>query len=151
MTTKPPRNGQLGTSINFQSLDAQLHPKPLYRANAVGGTATRGVATSSSALTAAFKGEELALVGKGGECGGRQDKISSVKVSLMVTVPLTNESILTYGAELERWNANNKQRFSVLIIYFKGAANSFLIRFAGRPDSRQQLKGQAAWKAIAEK
>ena len=61
----------------------------------------------------------------------------------MVTVPLTDGLILANGAELERLDAYNKQLYSVLFLSFEGAANSFLIRFAGRPDTRQQPDGLA--------
>ena len=52
------------------------------------------------------------------------------------TVPLMDELILANGAELERWIVCNKQLYSVLFLSTKGEANSFLVRFPGRPGSR---------------
>ena len=69
----------------------------------------------------------------------------------MVAVWPTDKLILTNGAELEGWDAYNKQLFSVLFLSIKCTANSFLVRFSGRPDSRQQPDGQAAWKAMTQK
>ena len=69
----------------------------------------------------------------------------------MATVSLTDELILVNQAELVRWDACNKQLYSVLFLYTKGTVNSFLVRFAERPDLRKQSDGQAAWKAVAEK
>ena len=66
-------------------------------------------------------------------------------------VEIVDELILANGAELERRDAHNKQLFSALILPTKGVANSFLVRFAGRTDSRQQLDGQAAWKEVTDK
>ena len=79
------------------------------------------------------------------------EEISSVTVPSMATVPLTDELILANRAEVVRWDACNKQLYSVLFLCTKGAANSFLVRFAGRPDSRQHSNGQAAWRATGEK
>ena len=72
-------------------------------------------------------------------------------VPSMATVPPTDELILANQAELVRWGTLNKQLYSVLFSCTKGAANSLLVRFAGRPDSRQQPDGQAAWRAMGEK
>ena len=69
----------------------------------------------------------------------------------MLTVPPTDELTLANRAELVRWDAYNKQLYSVLFLFTKRASNSFLVRFAGRPNSRQQPDGQAAWKAMGEK
>ena len=66
-------------------------------------------------------------------------------------VEILDELIFTNGAELERRDAYNKQLFSALFLSTKGEANSFLFRFAGRTDSRQQLDGQAAWKEVTDK
>ena len=41
--------------------------------------------------------------------------------------------------------------YLVLFLSTQGTANSFLVRFAGRPDSKQQPDRQAAWKAMDEK
>ena len=41
--------------------------------------------------------------------------------------------------------------YSVLVLCTKGAANRFLVRFAGRPDPRHQPDGQAALEAMGEK
>ena len=72
-------------------------------------------------------------------------------ISSMVTVPPTDERILANGAELERWGVYNKHLYNVLFLSTKGAVNSFLVRFAGRPVSSQQPDGHAAWKAMIEK
>ena len=72
------------------------------------------------------------------EGGGEHGEISSVRV------PSTDELILTN-------RAYNKQLYSVLFLCAKGGANSFLICFAGRPGSRQQSDGQAAWRTMGEK
>ena len=68
-----------------------------------------------------------------------------------MTFPPTGEFILTIVAERERWDAYNKQPYSVLFLSSKGAVNSFFVRFAGKPDSRQQPDGQVAGKAMIEK
>ena len=68
----------------------------------------------------------------------------------MVKGPSTDEQILANRAELVQWDAYNKQLYSVLFLCTKGVANSFLVRFAGRPGSRQQPDGQAAWRAMGE-
>ena len=67
-----------------------------------------------------------------------------------MTAPPAEELILANAAKLERWDAYNKQLFSVLFLFTKDAANSFLIRLTGRPNSRQQFDGQAAWKPMAK-
>ena len=69
----------------------------------------------------------------------------------MATVPPTDELILANRAELVRWDAYNKQMYGVLFLCTKDAANSFLVRFAGRPDSRQQPDGQASYRTTSEK
>ena len=84
----------------------------------------------------------------GVEGGGQHEEISSVTVPSMATVPSTDEFILANRAELVQWDAYNKQLYSVLFLCTKSAANNFLVRFAGRPGSRQQPDGQAAWRAI---
>ena len=67
-------------------------------------------------------------------------------VSLMVIVLPMDKLILADGTELERWDVYNKQLYSILVLSTKGAANSFLVRFAGRTNLRQQPHGQAALK-----
>ena len=62
-----------------------------------------------------------------------------------------DEPILANGAELERWSVYKKQLYSVLVLSTKGVANTFLVLFAGGPDTRQQPDGQAAWTTIIEK
>ena len=69
----------------------------------------------------------------------------------LATVPPMDKLILTNRAELVRWDAYNTQFYSVLVLCTKGAANSFLVRFARRSDSRQQLDEQAAWRAMGKK
>ena len=135
-------------------LDGRLRPEPLfdYRTRrGRGRPATSGMATSSSVPADALKGEETTPVGEGGEGDGRHEEIFSLTVPSMVTVPPTDELIFANGAELERWDACNQKLYSVLFLSTKGSANSFLERFAGRPDSRQQPDGQTAWKAMTEK
>ena len=44
-----------------------------------------------------------------------------------------------------------KQLVSVRSYFLTGATDSFLIRFAGEADPRQQSDGQAAWKAMIKK
>ena len=123
-------------------LDGQLRPELLYRnRRGRGRPATRSVTTSSSALADAMEGEKPT---PGVEGGGQHEEISSVTVASMATVPSTDELILANRAELVQWDAYNKQLYSVVFLYTKGAANSFLVRFAGRPSSRQQPDGQAA-------
>ena len=135
-------------------LGGQLRPQLLYRTGyGRGRPATRGVTTSSSALADALKGEESAPGGESIEGGGQDEEISSVTVPSMATVPPTDELILANRAELliVRWDAYNKQMYSVLFLCTKDAANSFLVRFAGRPDSRQQSDGQASYRTTSEK
>ena len=74
-----------------------------------------------------------------------------VTLPSIVIVPPSDECILANGAELERWNAYNKQLYSVLFLPIKGTANSFLVRLAGRADSRKQPDVQAAWKGMTKK
>ena len=70
----------------------------------------------------------------------------------IVTVPMTDELIIANPAEIERWDACIKQLYSVLFLSTKGAANSFLVRFAGRPGAKQQPDEQAlAGKTKAKK
>ena len=102
----------------------------------------------SSALADAMEGEEP-TPGVGG--GGQHEQISSVTVPSMATVPSTDELILANRAELVQWDTYNKQFYSVLFLYTIDAANSFLVRFAGRPCSRQQPDRRAAWRATGEK
>ena len=107
--------------------------------------------TSSSALTDALQGEEPTPGGEGGEGGRRHEEILSVTVPPMVTISPMGELIPPNETELERWDAYNKRIFSVLFLSIKGAANSLLVCFAGRPESRQQPNGQVAWKALTQK
>ena len=107
--------------------------------------------TNSSALADALEDEEWILGCGCGKGGGRHEEISTVTVSSMVTFPPTDEVIFANEAELKRWDVYNKQLYSVLFLCTIGAANSFLVRFVGRPDSRQQTDGQAAWKTMPEK
>ena len=152
MATNSPRNGQFGTSRNLPYLDGQFHPEPLYRTRRGRGRAvTRGVTTSSSALADALEGEELTPGGEGGEDGGQHEKIFSVTVPSMVTVPPTDEPILANRAEMERWDTSDKQLYSTLFLSIKSAANTFPVLFAESCDSRQQPDGQAALKAMADK
>ena len=72
-------------------------------------------------------------------------------VPSMVIVSPTDERILANRAELVRWDVYNKKLYSVLFLCTKGAANSFLVRFVGRPDSRQQPDRQVAWISMGEK
>ena len=69
----------------------------------------------------------------------------------MVIIPPTDECILANGSELERWDFFNKQLYSVLFLFTKGTAKSFIVRFAGRPALRQLSDGQAVWNATTEK
>ena len=132
-----------------QILDGQLRPEPLYRTGrGRGRPATKGVTTSSSEVADAVEGEEP-TPGVRGE--GQHDEISSVTVPSMAIVPSMDELILVNRAELVQWDAYNKQLYSILFLCTKGAANSFFVRFAGRPGSRQQPDGQAAWRAMGEK
>ena len=125
-------------------LDGQLSPEPLYRTRCGRGRPViRGVTTSSLALADALEGEESTPGGEGIEGGGQHEESASVTVLLMTTVPPTDELILANQAELVRWDAYNKQLYSVLFLCTKGAANSFVVCFAGRPNSRQQPDGQA--------
>ena len=136
----------------FLILDGHLRPELLYRIRrGRGRPATRGVITSSSTLSDVLENEEPTPGGVGGEGGEQHEEVSSVIVPSMVTVPPTDELVLTNQGELERWDAYNKQLCSVLLSSTKSAVNSFLFRFAGRSDSRNQPEGQAAWKKMAEK
>ena len=83
--------------------------------------------------------------------GWTHEEIPSVRVPSMATVPSTDELILANRAEFVQWDAYNKQLYRVLFLCTKGGENSFLICFAGRPGSRQQLDGQVAWRAMGEK
>ena len=133
-------------------LDGHLCPEPLYRTRrGRGRPATRGVISSSSALADAMESEELTPDGESIEGGGQLEEISSVTVLSMATVPTTDGLILANRTEFVKWDAYNKQHYSVLFLSTKGAANSILARFAGRPGSRQQPDGQAAWRAMGEK
>ena len=105
--------------------------------------------TSSSALVDALEGEKLTPGEEGREGRGQLDE-TSVTVPSMLTVPPTDERIIANLAELVRWDAYNKQLSIVLFLSTKGAANSFLVRFAGRPNSRLQPNEQAAWRAMVE-
>ena len=113
-----------------------------------GKPATRGVTTSSSTLADAMEGEEPT---PGVKSEGQRKEISSVTVPSMATVPSTDELILTNRAGLVEWDDYIKQLYSVLVLCTKGAANSFLVHFSGRPVSRQQPDRQAAWRAMGEK
>ena len=130
-------------------LDGQLRPEPLYRTRrGRGRPATGGVTTRSSALADAMEGEEPT---PGVEGGGQHEEISSVTVPSMATVSSTDELILANRAELVQWDAYNKPLYSVLFLCTKDAANSFRVRFAERPGSRQQPDRQVAWRAMGEK
>ena len=107
--------------------------------------------TSSSALADALEDEETTPGGEGRKGGGHHEEIFTVTVPSMVTVLLTDELILANRAELLRWDAYHNQLYSILYLSTKGEANSFLVRFVGRPNSRQQPDGQAAWKATGKK
>ena len=136
----------------FEILDGQLRPEPLYQTRrGRGRPATRGVTTSSSALADALEGEQSTPGWEGIESGGQHKESSSVIVPSMATVPPMDELILANRAEVVRWDAYNKKLYSVLFLCTQGALNSFLVRFAGRPNSRQQPDGQAAWRATGEK
>ena len=80
--------------------------------------------TSSSALADALEGEEPTAGGEGGEGGGPHKEIFSVAVPSMVTVPPTDELILANRAELEHWDASDKQFYSIIFLSTKGAANT---------------------------
>ena len=96
--------------------------------------------------------EEPTPGGEGIVGGGQHEEFSSVvTVPSMATVPSTDELILTNRAESVQWDAHNKQLYSVLFLCTKGVSNSFHVRFAERPGSRQQPDGQAAWRAMGEK
>ena len=87
-------------------LDGQWRPEPLYRTRrGRGRPTTRGVTAIKSALADVLEGEEQT---PGGEGGGQHDKIFSLTISSMVTVPRTDELILTNEAELESQDVNNK-------------------------------------------
>ena len=138
--------------IVHKLLDDLLRPEPLYRTSCGRGRpATRGVSISRSALAGVLEGEEPTPGGEGSKGGRRYENISSVAVPSMVTVPPTDEVILTNGAEFERWDVCNKKLYSILFLSTKGAVNSFLVCFAGGPDPRQQPDGQAGWKAMNAK
>ena len=118
-------------------MNGQLRPQPLYRTRRGHARhAIRGVTTSSLALVDALEGEEPTLGGKDGEGGGRHEKIFSVTIPAMGTIIPTDKLILANRAELERWDVYNKHPGSILFLSSKGAANSFLVRVAGRSDSR---------------
>ena len=125
-----------------------MRPESLYRTrHGRGRPATRVIITSRSAPVDPLNGEEWSSGGQNGESDGRHEKIT---VPSMVTVPPTDEHIFANGAELERWDdVYNKQLYSVLFVSTKGAATSFLVRFAGRSGSRQQPDGQVAWEVMA--
>ena len=132
-------------------LFGQLRPEPLYRTRrGRGRPEARGVTTSSSALADAMEGEKPTPGQEGIECGGQHEEISSMTVPSMATVPSTDEVTLANRTELAQWEAYNKQLYNVLILCTKGTANSFLVHSDGRPGSRQQLDGQAAWRARAK-
>ena len=132
-------------------LDGQLHPELLYRARrGRGRPAAMEVTTSSSALADALKGEEPTPGGEGRE-GNRHEEVSSVTVPSIVIAPPADKLILANGAELKRCDVYNKQFYILLFLSTKDAANSWLVRFAGRPDSRQRPDEQAVWKSITEK
>ena len=133
-------------------LDGQLRPEPLYRTRrGRGRPATRGMATSSSALADAMEGEEPTPGREGIKGEGQHKEISSGTVPSMATVLSMDELILANGDEIVQWDAYNKQLYSVLFLWTKDAANRFLVRFAGRPGLRQQSDGQAAWRAMGAK
>ena len=69
----------------------------------------------------------------------------------MGTIPPMDALILANQAELVQWDAYDKKLYSVLLVSTKDAANSFLVCFAGRSDSRQEPEGQVAWKAMSGK
>ena len=133
-------------------LNSQLRPELLYRTRrGRGRPTTRGVATSSSALAGAMESEEPTPGREGIKGKGQHEEISSVTIPSMATVPSTDELTLANRAELVQWDAYNKQLHSVLFLCTKGAANNFLVRFAGRPGWSQQPDGQAAWRAMGKK
>ena len=132
-------------------LYGQLRSEPLYQTRrGRGRPAARGVTTSSSALADAMEGEKPTSGQEGIEGGGQHEEISSMTVPSMATVPSTDELILANRTELVQWDAYNKQPYSVLFLCTEGAANSCLVHFDGRPGSRQQPDGQAAWRARAK-
>ena len=69
----------------------------------------------------------------------------------MATVLPRGELILANQVELVQWDAYNKELYIILFSCTKGAANSFLVRFTGRPDSGQQPDGKSARKAMGDK
>ena len=78
----------------YEILDGQLRPEPLYRTRrGRGRPATRGVATSSSALVDAMEGEEPTPGREGIEGEGQHEEFSSVAVPSMATVPSTDERV----------------------------------------------------------
>ena len=128
----------------YEILDGQLCPEPLYWTRRGRGRPTiKDVTTSSSAPAEALEGEK--------PTPGQHEEISLVTFPSMATVLPTDELTLVNRAELERWDAYNKQLYSVLFLFTKGAAKDFLVCFARRPDSRERLDGQPAWKTIGEK
>ena len=151
MATGPPRVTNLVHIKHYEIMDSQLRPEPLYQTrHDHGRSATRGVTTSSSARAHSLEGEEPTPCGEGGWCVRRHEEISSVTAPPITTVLPADEFILANTGEPERWDAYNIKIFSVLFLFTKDAANSFLVRLAGRPDSRQQSDGQAAWKTMAK-
>ena len=84
-------------------LNDQLRPEPLYRTrHGCGKPSTKGVSTNSLVLADALKGEEPTSGGEGRKGGEQHEDISSVTVLSMVTVPPTDELILSNRDELER-------------------------------------------------
>ena len=82
-------------------LDNQLRPEPLYRTRrGRGRPATRGVATSSSALVDAMEGEEPTPGREGKKSKGQHQEISSVAIPSIGLSPSTDELILANRAEL---------------------------------------------------
>ena len=143
MATNPPHNGQFGTFRNFR-----ISGRPVALRTALPDwsrpTRNQGSNYQSSALVDALEGEQPTPGGEGREDGRLHEEISSVTVLPM------DELILANGAEPERWDVCNKELYSVLSLSTRGEASSFLVRFAERPDSRQQPDGQAAWKALTD-
>ena len=143
MATNALRNGQFGISDFYKTLDGQLHPEPLFRTRRGRCRSTiRVVTTSSLTLADALDSEKPT---PGDEQFGWNEEIS------LVTVPPTDELILTNGAEHERWDTYNKQPYNVLFWLNNSPTRSFPVHVAGRPDSRQQPNGHAAWEAMTEK
>ena len=130
----------------------QSRPESLYRIRCGRGRhATMGVTTSSAALADTPEGEELTPGGEDGAGGGEYEEIYLLTVPSMATVSPMDELILANRDERVRWDAFNKHFYSVLFLCTKGVANSFFVRFGGRPDSRQRPDGQGEGRAMGKK